>query len=466
MPAPSLRAIFLEPAVMLATVLQWLIISTITGALVGTGVSLFLHALFILTAQEAVRPYWQTMLLLPLGGLVNGLLLYYGYKYLNHTGLKDNIIDSVYEQKGRMPLWSFPLKPIAALVTLATAGSAGKEGPCSHIGASIASALGQLLKLNTELERRLVACGVSAGFAGVFGTPIAGAIYGVEVLAIGRIRHDFLLPAIIGGVTSFQVCQYWGIPYDRYPLPAMGEFSELLFLKTIVIGIICGLVARFYVDSFHYCKSWFERIRERKKLWPPLLPTIGGLILALLVLLLPLDYYGLSLPVMDKALHGQPVSWTGFLWKSILVAITLGSGFYGGVVTPQFVIGAVTGNSLAYLLAIDPRIGAAVGLVAVVASASNTPIAAFLMGVELFGSRSLIYVAGASLAAYLLIGHRSIYPDQRLAYPKSTWIRIRPELPVGQEKVGLSYGLLRWWSRHWPHRHPHPHPSQPAKKGS
>jgi H+/Cl- antiporter ClcA len=149
----------------------------------------------------------------------------------------------------------------------------------------------------------------------------------------------------------------------------------------------------------------------------------------------------------------------GFFWKTLLVAITLGSGYYAGIVTPQFVIGAVAGGALAPLLGMDPAQGAAVGLVAVVASASNTPVAAILMGVELFGAGSTLYVAGACAAAYLMIGHRSVYPAQHLAYAKSAWLVAIPDVPVGQEKIQLSYGLLRWWRerlrelQQWRQRH-------------
>ncbi|MEO7014042.1 MAG: chloride channel protein, partial [Dokdonella sp.] len=144
---------------------------------------------------------------------------------------------------------------------------------------------------------------------------------------------------------------------------------------------------------------------------------------------------------------GQTIPYLGFAWKILLVAITLGSGFYGGVVTPQFVIGAVLGSAFAHLVGLDPALGAAVGLTAVVASASNAPIAAIFMGVELFGADSTLYVAGACVAAFLIIGHRSVYPDQQIAFSKSSWIFSRADLPVGQEKVRLSYGLLRWWSK-------------------
>jgi H+/Cl- antiporter ClcA len=178
------------------------------------------------------------------------------------------------------------------------------------------------------------------------------------------------------------------------------------------------------------------------------MPLLGGLILSALILFIPTDYLGLSLPLMDRALSGEVMPYAGFFWKSLLVALTLGSGFYGGIVTPQFVIGALGGNAIAGLLGLNPSLGAAVGLVSVVAAASNTPISAILMGVELFGAETgTTYVAGAAIAAYLIIGHRSVYPDQLVAYPKSSWILSGPDQPLGQEKLHLSYGFLRWLRR-------------------
>ena len=218
-----------------------------------------------------------------------------------------------------------------------------------------------------------------------------------------------------------------------------------------MIGVICGIVALIFVELVRAVTAITAYLRTRFSIWPPLLPLCGGIILALLILIIPTEYLGLSLPLMDHALAGQPMPYLGFLWKILLVAITLGSGFYGGIVTPQFVIGAVTGNAFAHLFGIDPTLGAAVGLVSVVASASNTPVAAILMGVELFGGVvGTAYVAGAAIAAYLVIGHRSVYPEQRLAYAKSSWMRVRPDVLIGAEKARLSYVLLRWWQRHRP----------------
>ncbi|CAM5784879.1 chloride channel protein [Castellaniella caeni] len=460
---------------MLATVVQWLVLASLVGLVVGVGVSVFLHALFASIDQALAVPRWAYWLMLPAAGLANGLLMVYGYQKLGTSGLKDSIFAAVHEQKGRMPWRTLAIKPVAAIITLACGGSAGKEGPCSHLGASLAAVIGNVFRLNAELRQRIVACGVSAGFASVFGTPIAGAIYGVEMLIIGRIRHDFLFPALIAGMTSFQVSKALGIPYEYYRIPALPEFSESIFLRTVLIGMLCGVVARIFVDLIYALRGACQRLQVRFGLWKPLMPMLGGVVLAALVTVIPTDYLGLSLPLMDRALQGEAMPYLGFLWKSLLVAVTLGSGFYGGIVTPQFVIGAVAGNAFAHLFGISPMLGAAVGLVSVVAAASNTPLAAILMGVELFGGVvGTVYVSGAAIAAYLIIGHRSVYPDQRLGHAKSSWLRARTEIPVGQEKTHLSYGLLKSWRqmraqgwRAWLHgwgkalRQGSPHDKQP-----
>lgn len=433
-----------EPVVMLATVVQWLFLATLTGTLVGAGTSLFLRALFWTTGATSEASLGQHMLLLPLGGLLNGLLLYWGYR-ANKSGLRDSAIAAVHRQAGRMPLKTVLIKPAAALITLSSGGSAGKEGPCSHIGGTVGAAIGRALHLNAELRKRLVACGISAGFASVFGTPIAGAIYGVEILAVGRIRHDFLFPAIVAGIASFEISKLVSVPYKYYTIALPSQFSEILFIKTVILGIVCGVAAWLFVYLVELARKGFEQCRSRLNLWPPLMPLLGGLILAALSLFIPTDYLGLSLPIMDQALAGDAMPYLGFLWKILLVAITLGSGFYGGIVTPQFVIGAVTGNAFAHFLGISPALGAAIGLVSVVAAASNAPIAAILMGVELFGQMTgTIYVAGASIAAYLMIGHRSVYPDQLVAFSKTSWMYAAPGQPLGLGTFHLSYGLRRW----------------------
>lgn len=435
---------------MIATLIRWFVLATFTGAIVGTGTSLFLKGLYSSIDKTSLLPLWIHVILLPIGGILNGLILYYGYKN-GSKDKKDSVIAAVHEQSGMIPYKTISIKPIAAIITLASGGSAGKEGPCSHIGGTLASLLGHLLRLNPELKKRLVACGVSAGFASVFGTPIAGAIYGIEVLAIGRIRHDFIFPAIIAGITSFKVSKLWGITYSYYPIHIAYKFSEGLFIKILLIGMICGLISWLFIELFEEVRRLFSSIQLKFHVWPPLMPFFGGLILSILIMIIPTDYFGLSLPIMDRALSGEQMSYLGWFWKILVVAITLGSGFYGGIVTPQFVIGAIAGNVLANLLGINPAFGAAVGMVSVVASASNTPIAAIFMGYELFGSLTGVYVVGACITAYITIGHRSVYPDQLVAFPKSLWMKLVPGIALEKEKIHVSYALLKR-IRRWQHQ--------------
>jgi len=446
---------YVEPLVMIATLIRWLLLSTITGAIVGTGTSLFLHLLYFSTDKTEHIPLWVQMLLLPIGGLLNGLILHYGYRKASKAN-KDSTITAVHEQAGKMPYKTLWVKPLTSIITLSFGGSAGKEGPCSHIGGSLASMFGRVIRLNPELQRRIVACGVSAGFASVFGTPIAGAIYGIEVLTIGRLRHDVIFPALIAGVTSYHVSKLWGLTYTYYPLELSSIFSESMFIRIILLAILCGLVAWLFIELFNQARTFFQYIQQSLHIWQPLMPFMGGLLLSLLLFLLPTDYLGLSLPLMERALNGDSVPYLSFVWKALFVVITLGSGFYGGIVTPQFVIGALSGNVFAHLFGIPPSLGAAVGMAAVVAAASNTPVAAIFMGYELFGSSTGVYIAAACITAYIVIGHRSVYPDQLVVYPKSLWMYLQPGIALEKEKIHVSYGLLRKIKR-WQDRARHIH---------
>lgn len=449
------RKNYIEPFVMLATLVRWLVLATVTGVLVGTGTSFFLKGLFYSMDRTAQIPFWLQLLLLPIGGFLNGLLIYYGYRK-KKAGEDDSVIAAVHKHKGLLPFKTMPIKPLAAIITLASGGSAGKEGPASHIGGTLASWFGRIIRLSPELQKKIVACGVSAGFASVFGTPIAGAIYGVEVLTIGRIRHDYLFSAVIAGITSFQISKFWGITYTYYPFDFLSPFTELLFMKVIIIGILCGLVSLLFVEMFEEIRLFFSYIQQRYHIWRPMMPVIGGVLLSVLILFIPVDYLGLSLPIMDTALSGESVPFFAFFWKALLVAVTLGSGFYGGIVTPQFVIGALSGNVFAGMLGVSPALGASVGMVAVVAAASNTPIASIFMGFELFGSSIGIYVVGACLPAYIMIGHRSVYPDQLIAFSKSIWMRTKTGSSLEEGEVQISYELnrnIQRWQRRQAMKH-------------
>jgi H+/Cl- antiporter ClcA len=268
-------------------------------------------------------------------------------------------------------------------------------------------------------RKKLVICGISAGFAAVFGTPIAGAIFGVEVLFIGGIMYEVLLPTFIAGVMSYQVSSALGVSYFYHTIDFVPAFTELFFIKVLISGILFGLCSLLLIETLNL----FQRLSEKIPWWAPLKGLLGGAILILLTLFLSTDYLGLGLNTIESALAGSKVVWYAFAAKILFTCITLTFGGSGGIVTPIFFIGATFGTLLAAILGVDPATFAAIGMVALLAGAANTPIAASILAVELFGSQIGSYAAVACVTSFLMTGHRSVYPSQVFAIMKSSSFR-------------------------------------------
>ncbi|MBX6354111.1 MAG: chloride channel protein [Thermoflavifilum sp.] len=444
-----------EEGWMLLTLAASVALGGLTGILVGSASTAFLLSLSAASATVDTLPLWARMILLPLAGWANGLLLYYGYA---RRAADDSVVLAIHSRNGWLPLRTAWIKPVAALITLACGGAAGREGPCVHLGASLVSGAARWARFSPALRRRLVMSAAGAAFASVFGAPIAGGVYALELSRVGGIQYDALMPAMAASVTAYEVSRGLGVPYATYPV-LFAAPSPWVWLQVLGLGLACGIVARVLITWLGWMRSVFEWIHRRLRLWPPLLPAFGGTLLAASLLGLPADDLGISLPLMNHALAGQPVPHLAFLWKLILVGITLGSGFYGGVATPQLVIGATAGSTFAALTHLPLPLGAAVGAMAVLASASNTPLTAIALGFELFGPSTGACAAIACAAGYLIVGYRSVYPDQRLACAKSPWLRVQPGLPISEQKptpvVGSKYkGRITPW-RTGPGSHSH-----------
>jgi H+/Cl- antiporter ClcA len=256
--------------------------------------------------------------------------------------------------------------------------------------------------------------GLSAGFASVFGTPVAGVVFALEAPQAGRIRHWGLVPCLTAACVGDLVTRAWGVGHSHYPLMAITAIDTLTLLKVLIAALAFGLTSHLFIALTHAIKHQAARITRL-----PLRLFIGGCLVILLTLLLNTTIYnGLSLPLLQASVHEGNVPTFAFLAKLILTATTLGMGFMGGEVTPLFVIGATLGHTLGGVLGLDPSWLAMIGFVAVFAGATNTPLACTMMAVELFGGGSVIYVLVGCLIAYLASGQESVYTTQRVATPK------------------------------------------------
>ncbi|XGV95608.1 MAG: voltage-gated chloride channel family protein [Leptolyngbya sp. BL-A-14] len=407
----------IEQLAALPQIMKWLAIATVAGVLCGTASAALLVSLEWATDwREAHR--W-IIALLPLGGLLSGLI----YHYVGKTVEAGNnlLLEEIHNPKEIIPLRMAPLVLLGTVMTHFFGGSAGREGTALQMGASLADQLTRFLTLKGADRRILLMTGISGGFASVFGTPLAGAIFGLEVLTIGKVRYDGLFPCMVAAIVGDYVTLKWGIHHTDYRLASIPLLrleniggSSAALLSAVFAGAVFGLVALLFAETTHRIGHIFKsRIS-----YPPLRPFVGGMIVAIAVWLVgTTKYIGLGIPTIVEAFHTQLPPWD-FAAKLAFTALTLGAGFKGGEVTPLFYIGATLGNALSLILPLPSSLLAGMGFVAVFGAAANTPLASTIMAMELFGLPAGAFAGIACVVSYVFSGHAGIYRAQRIGLSK------------------------------------------------
>lgn len=413
---------FAEETVIFVSIIKWFLLASIVGAIVGASTALFIKILNWSTWLADKHGYY--FLLLPAALFLSAVIIKHLAPDAKGHGT-EKVIEAVHKSAGKIRAIVVPIKLVATVITLAFGGSVGKEGPAAQIGAGLSSIFADILKFDDNDRKKLVICGISAGFAAVFGAPISGAIFGIEVLIVGSILYDVLLPSFIAGMIGYQVSAALGMTYFYHPIHFMPVFSESFFIKVVLAGIFFGVCSLLLIEGL----KGGEEISKRIKIWAPLKGLIGGAVLIALTLAFSKNYLGLGLDQIESMLTGTKIVWYAFLMKIIFTSITLNFGGSGGIVTPIFFIGAAAGSLFGTILGLDSATFAAIGMVALLAGAANTPIAASIMAVELFGPKIAPYAAIACVISFIMTGHRSVYPSQILAFHKSSSI----DVEIGEE---------------------------------
>ena len=401
---------FKEPLSRAAHVARWVALAFLIGVLSGLLSAAFIQSLE--WATDTRNAHGWLVLTLPLAGLIVGC----SYHYLGR-GLERGsnlIIDQIHSHSEWIPLRLTPIIFGASVVSHIAGGSTGREGAALQLAAGVTDPISKKLGFNPADRSIMLIAAIAGGFGSVFGVPVAGAVFALEVQRVGRVRYEALVPAFVASFVGDAVVRGLGVEHTHYPHMPEIDWSTSMAWKVVLFGLIGGLIALTFVRLTHFIKDTMKKYVA----WYPARPVVGGVLLAVLILAFGWrDYSGLSIPLAIEAMNGSVAGQWGT--KLLLTSITIGTGFVGGEFIPLFVIGALAGASFAHIIGANVVVFAIIGSITVLAGATNAPLACTLIGLELFGGNGIVFFAVACATAYATSGHTGIYHAQRVSAHKS-----------------------------------------------
>ncbi len=389
--------------------LRWSLVSVITGLTVGGFSTLFAFSMNAVTDFRTKNDY--IIFFLPLAGIVT-VFLYSIFKYKNDKGT--NLVLSTIHAQSEIPFRMAPLIFVTTILTHLFGGSAGREGAALQLGGSIGNQLGRWFRFDDADKRVVVLCGMSAAFSAVFGTPMAAAVFAMEVVSVGVMYYAALVPCAFSALIASYFASNFGIHGDDFKGIEFPALDILNTAETIGLSILCALLSILFVVALHKTGDLFRKYLKN----PYIRIFLAGTIIAVLTILLNTrDYNGAGIAVIERAIHGEAVPYA-FLLKMIFTVITIEAGFRGGEIVPSFFIGATFGCTFGTLVGFSPSVCAAVGLIAVFCGVTNCPITSMLISFELFGSEGIHFFMIAVAVSYFMSGYYGLYKDQTIVYSK------------------------------------------------
>ena len=381
---------------------KWVLMGLLIGILGGLIGTAFHISVDFVTEQREHR-FWL-IYLLPLGGLLIAAM-YGRFRKLGNIDTK-RVFQSVKENKD-VPLVMIPLIFIGTVITHCLGGSAGREGAALQLGGSLGYNMGQAFRQESEDKKYMVTAGMSSVFSALFGTPLTAMLFSLEVTRQGKFSWKGLFPGFIASVTAYFVAQLLGVEAVRFGLPEGLSYHWIVILKVILLAVLCGGVCILFALSLHKTEHVTHKLLPNSYLRA----FLGGLLLVGLTLLVrTTDYNGAGMGVISRAIAGE-ANYEAFLLKIIFTVITVAAGFKGGEIVPTFFIGATFGCVAGSLFGLNPGVGASLGLVAMFAGMTKCPVAAFLLALEVFGGKGVLFFAVVSVLSRIVSGRFGLYEE-------------------------------------------------------
>lgn len=389
--------------------MKWLLFAGITGAVVGIiGVAFG-------TCMTAATAYREThswvMFLLPVGGMAI-IGLYHLFKEYGSRGT--NLVLAAVRAEEEVPIQMAPLIFISTIITHFVGGSAGREGAALQLGGSIGNQLGKWFRFDDKDKRVVVMCGMSAAFSALFGTPLAAAIFPMEVVSVGIMHYGALVPCVFASLVASRIALACGMHAEAFPIADIPDISVSTVGRVMILAVLCAVISIVFCLILHKTGALFKRCCENVYLRA----AAGGLIvLAATLLMGTQDYMGAGMGIIGRALNGE-VRPEAFFVKMLLTAITLGSGFKGGEIVPSFFVGATFGAWFGQMTGMPMGLCGAAGMAAVFCGVTNCPITSLFISFEMFGFEGMLYYMIAVSIGYMMSGYYGLYHDQKIMYSK------------------------------------------------
>ncbi|WP_448901957.1 chloride channel protein [Eubacterium sp.] len=391
------------------TFLKWIVLAILTGLVVGGASSIFAGCIKWVTEYRN-NNIWVFMLL-----PIVGVAIVFMYQIIDpHDGGTNQVLSTI-RSRGDVPLKAAPLIFVSTLLTHLTGGSAGREGASIQFGGSIGNWLGKLVKLDEFDHHVMIMCGMSAAFAAVFGTPMAAAVFAMEVVSVGVMYYAAMLPCVVASIIAAEFATGMGISPETFSVTRIPALTVETGFKMAIISVGCAMVSIMFCIALKFVAKIYGKYL--KNLYIRVF-VAGCVVIAITMILNTKDYMGAGNELIARAIETGQARPLDFLWKMILTAVTMRAGYRGGEIVPAFSVGATFGCVAGQLLGFQPELAAAAGMVALFCGVTNCPITSMLISFELFGFSGVAYYLIAISVSYSLSGYYSLYKDQTIVYSK------------------------------------------------